>query len=149
MKTLLALIVVVFSTSNMLIAQNEIMLLKPNGKVVIGDTSKINTNGNYSLFVQQGILTERVKVALKNTSQWSDDAFKNTPSIEEMSASIENEKHLLEMPSASELVKSEGYEILDMDAKLLQQVEWLWQHVIELNKQNEVLRKEIESCSKK
>lgn len=127
-------------------AQNDVMLLKPNGRVVIGDTTKINTNGNYRLFVQEGILTERVKVALKNTSQWSDDAFEKTPEISEVEALINSEKHLKDMPSADELVKAEGYELMSMDAKLLRQIEWLWQHMIALSKKNEVLEKALEAC---
>ncbi|HMS70819.1 MAG TPA: hypothetical protein PKD18_21880 [Saprospiraceae bacterium] len=127
-------------------AQNDVMLLKPNGRVVIGDTTKINTNGNYRLFVQEGILTERVKVALKNTSQWSDDAFEKTPEISEVEALINSEKHLKDMPSADELVKAEGYELMSMDAKLLRQIEWLWQHMIALSKKNEALEKALEAC---
>ena len=127
-------------------SQNDVMLLKPNGRVVIGDTTKINTNGNYRLFVQEGILTERVKVALKNTSQWSDDAFEKTPEISEVEALINSEKHLKDMPSAAELVKAEGYELMSMDAKLLRQIEWLWQHMIALSKKNEALEKALEAC---
>ncbi|MFZ1787295.1 MAG: hypothetical protein WAT92_03250 [Saprospiraceae bacterium] len=127
-------------------SQNDVMLLKPNGRVVIGDTTKINTNGNYRLFVQEGILTERVKVALKNTSQWSDDAFEKTPEISEVEALINSEKHLKDMPSADELVKAEGYELMSMDAKLLRQIEWLWQHMIALSKKNEALEKALEAC---
>ena len=46
-------------------AQHKILLLKTSSKVVIGDTTIITTPGNYNLYVQNGILTERVKVALK------------------------------------------------------------------------------------
>ncbi len=129
-------------------AQNDVMLLKPNGRVVIGDTTKINTNGNYRLFVQEGILTERVKVALKNTSQWSDDAFDKTPELSEVEALINSDKHLKDMPSAEEMVKAEGYELMSMDAKLLRQIEWLWQHMIALSKKNEALEKALEACKK-
>jgi len=41
-------------------AQQEIMLLKTSGKVLIGDTTFITTLGNYNLYVQNGILTERM-----------------------------------------------------------------------------------------
>jgi len=46
-------------------AQHKILLLKTSSNVVIGDTTIITTPGNYNLYVQNGILTERVKVALK------------------------------------------------------------------------------------
>jgi hypothetical protein len=121
----------------------DILLLKTNGKVVIGDTSVISTPGSYNLYVQNGVLTERVKVALENTTQWSDHAFSLTPTLEMVKKSIQNNSHLYDMPSASELVK-EGYELQSMDAKILAQVEWLWQHTINLSEENKKLKQELE-----
>jgi len=120
----------------------EILMLKSSGKVVIGDTSQITTPGNYNLYVQNGILTERVKVSLKTTAEWSDDAFDKTPSITEVAESINKNSHLVDMPSADKLVK-EGYELKEMDAKLLQQIEWLWQHMIKMEAENQSLKEEI------
>jgi len=45
----------------------DVLLLKTSGKVVIGDTSLISTPGPYNLYVQNGILTEKVKVALRDS----------------------------------------------------------------------------------
>ncbi len=126
----------------------EIMLLKSTGKVVIGDTSQITTPGNYNLYVQHGILTEKVKVSLKNTADWSDDAFDKTPSILDVKKSIAANSHLPEMPSASELVKT-GYDVSAMDAKLLAQIEWLWQYTIKLQEDNEALKKRIAALEQK
>ena len=120
----------------------EILLLKSSGKVVIGDTSQIQTPGNYNLYVQNGILTERVKVALKTTAEWADDAFENTPGLPQVAESIELKKHLPGMPSALELVDS-GYELKEMDSRLLAQIEWLWQHVIRMDAENKELRKQL------
>jgi hypothetical protein len=125
----------------------EVMLLKTSGKVVIGDTTQISTPGNYNLYVQNGILTEKVKVSLKSTADWSDDAFNHTPSLAEVAQSIIDKSHLIDMPSADSVVK-EGYEVTDMDAKLLQQIEWLWQHVIEIKAENEELKKQIQALKK-
>ena len=124
-------------------AQQEILLLKTSGKVVIGDTAIISTPGNYNLYVQNGILTERVKVALKSEADWSDDAFDKTPTISEVKKSIANNQHLVDMPSANSLTQT-GYDIAKMDGKLLAQIEWLWQHTISLKEENELLTKEIE-----
>jgi trimeric autotransporter adhesin len=126
----------------------EIMLLKTTGKVVIGDTSQITTPGNYNLYVQHGILTEKVKVSLKNTADWSDDAFDKTPSIAEVKKAITDESHLLSMPSAADLVKT-GYDVTAMDAKLLAQIEWLWQYTIKLQEDNEALKKRITALEQK
>lgn len=139
-QVLLALVIMVcgLGTSH----AQEIMLLKTSGKVVVGDTSQISTPGNYNLYVQNGILTERVKVALKTTSEWSDDSFTKTPSLTDVNNSINQSSHLVNMPSAKQLVE-QGYELKAMDAKLLEQIEWLWQHTIKLQEQNKKLAQEI------
>lgn len=129
-------------------AAQDVLLLKTSGKVVIGDTTQITTPGSYNLYVQNGILTEKVKVSLRNSSEWADHAFANTPSIQQVENSISENSHLLEMPSADKLVQ-EGYELKAMDAKLLQQVEWLWQHTIQLQKENDKLRKRLEAIEQK
>lgn len=125
-------------------AQQEILLLKTSGKVVIGDTTIISTPGNYNLYVQNGILTERVKVALKSEADWSDDAFGKTPTIAEVKESIDINQHLVDMPSASSLTQT-GYDVTQMDGKLLAQIEWLWQHTIALKEENAFLKKELEA----
>ena len=126
----------------------DILLLKTSGKVVIGDTSLISTPGPYNLYVQNGILTEKVKVALRDASEWSDDAFLSTPSLQEVEKSIKQNQHLPHIPSAEDLV-SNGYELKSMDAKLLAQIEWLWQHTIRLDEENKLLKKELEIIKEK
>ena len=47
-----------------------------NGKIYIGETAVYpNVTGNYKLFVEGGILTEKVKVALRSTANWADYVF--------------------------------------------------------------------------
>ncbi len=137
------LLVIAFIIHSDTVSAQELLLLKTDGKVVIGDTSMISTPGEYNLYVQNGILTEKVKVALRDLSQWSDNAFSQTPPISVVENSILTKSHLPGIPSALSLVKS-GYELQEMDAKLLAQIEWLWQYTIKLNKENIILRKEIE-----
>ena len=133
---------ILFVSITFFINAQEILMLKSSGKVVIGDTSQISTPGNYNLYVQNGILTERVKVSLKSTADWAGDAFEKTPSLSDVSESINKNKHLIDMPSATDLVK-EGYELKSMDAKLLTQIEWLWQHMIKLEEENKVLKQKL------
>ncbi len=45
--------------------------------VIIG-SGVTKTPSDYNLFVSKGILTERVKVAIKNTSEWADYVFNDT-----------------------------------------------------------------------
>lgn len=143
---LLSLLFVAFAVTS--ISAQDIMLLKTSGKVVVGDTSMISTPGPYNLYVQNGILTEKVKVALRSASEWSDDAFANTPTLDEVQYSIKENQHLPSMPSANTLV-AEGYEVTDMDARLLAQIEWLWQHTIKIDAENQRLRSELDALKKK
>ena len=135
---------ILFVSITFFLNAQEILMLKSSGKVVIGDTAQISTPGNYNLYVQNGILTERVKVSLKSTADWADDAFEKTPSLSMVSESINNNQHLIDMPSAADLVK-DGYELKSMDAKLLTQIEWLWQHMIRLEEENKVLKEKLSS----
>ena len=89
---------ILFVSFTFFLNAQEIMMLKTSGKVVIGDTAQITTPGNYNLYVQNGILTERVKVSLRSTADWADDAFEKTPSIVAVSESIKNNQHLVDMP---------------------------------------------------
>ena len=121
------------------------MSLTDSGKLIIGSVA---TPGNYNLYVENGILTEEVKVALESTSDWSDDEFDNVPEIEKMEATIAEKSHLYGMPSAQELV-DKGYSVTDMDSKLLAQIEWLWMHVIEEKKENEKLKTQNEKLEER
>ena len=43
-------------------------------KIVIG--TSVNTPAGYRLYVQDGILTEKLKVAIKNSGDWADYVFR-------------------------------------------------------------------------
>lgn len=118
-------------------------LLNTNtGGVVIGPgVSK--TPAGYRLYVADGVLTEKVKVAVKSTNDWSDRVFEQgyqLRGLKEVEQFINREKHLPGVPSAEEVVK-EGVDIGKMQAKLLEKVEELTLYVIELKKQNDILTK--------
>jgi hypothetical protein len=82
--------------------------------------------------VETGILTEKIKVALKSSSNWSDYVFADNYSLSplhEVEKYIRQHKHLPGIPSANELVQS-GIDLGEMDAKLLQKIEELSLHMI-------------------
>lgn len=124
------------------VTAQDMLLLTSTGKVVIGDTAVIDTPDGYSLYVQNGILTEKVKVSLHDGSDWKDDAWDHTPSLSDVAQQIVDKRHLIGMPSADHLAQH-GYEVTDMDARLLEQIEWLWQHTIELSQQNAELQRRL------
>ena len=115
--------------------------LTVNGNVMIGDPATLNLPAGYKLYVETGILTEKVKVAVKNTANWSDYVFAKDyqlKKLEEVEKYIAANKHLPNVPSADEVVK-EGIDLGKMDAKLLEKIEELTLYIIELNKKVKVL----------
>lgn len=128
--------------------KNTVAKLTVNGKALIGDPAliNINTTGNYKLYVQDGILTEKVKVALVNTSDWSDYVFENNyklKPLQEVETFVKEKKHLPGVPSAEDLKEQGGFDVALMDAKLLEKIEELTLYVIELNKQNKQLNEKL------
>lgn len=118
---------------------NYFMYLADNGKVSIGlDPNEVTTyNGDYKLYVANGIMTEKVKVALKNTTDWADYVFKTNYDLmplAEVEDFISKNGHLPNVPSAEEVVES-GIDVAKMDAKLLEKIEELTLYIIELKKE--------------
>lgn len=116
-----------------------------NGSLLIGDPT-VSMPFGYKLYVQSGILTEKVKVALVNTGDWADYVFEKNyklNSLEEVKSFVEKNKHLPGVPSASELVAQGGIDLGKMDAKLMEKIEELTLYVIQLNEQNKALSKRV------
>jgi hypothetical protein len=94
----------------------------------LGATSVFpNTTGNYKLFVEGGILTEKVKVALRSSANWADYVFaadyKLMP-LKEVEKFVITNKHLPGIDSASELSKN-GLDIAEMQSKQMEKIEEL------------------------
>ena len=124
-------------------------IIYSGGNVVIGQTGT-NKPGSFKLYVEGGILTETVKVAIRNQASWADYVFDTSyqlNKIEEVDKFIKENQHLPNVPSAAE-VAEEGFEVAQMDATLLRQIEELWLHMIELKKENEGLKKSIDELKK-
>lgn len=123
---------------------NYYMFMTDSGKVSIGlDPNNADTyKGDYRLYVEGGIMTKKVKVAIPYSTEWADyvfeDEYKLMP-IEEVEAFIAENGHLPNVPSADEVVES-GIDIAKMDAKLLEKIEELSLYVIDLNKENQELK---------
>lgn len=150
------------SISDLEVMQNGKMTITGTGKVVIANHS-INgwgpgslpssvdySSNNYRLFVETGILTEKVRVAIATSTEWSDFVFakdyKLMP-LKQLEEYIEEENHLPEVPSAEEVVK-EGIDLGQMQAKLLQKVEELTLYVIQQQKEIETLKKQVSKTKK-
>ena len=131
------------------------VVIYKDGKMVIGTPTAwgydgTTTPGDYKLYVEKGILTEKVKVAIKTTASWSDYVFKKgyeLMPLNSLEKYVNTNFHLPEVPSAEQVVK-EGIDLGNMDSKLLAKVEELTLYIIELNKKIEQLQKEMTHLKK-
>ncbi|MBZ0099188.1 MAG: hypothetical protein K8F30_08895 [Taibaiella sp.] len=115
----------------------SIFHIRRDGTCVIGNVTV--PNNNYKLFVETGILTERIRVAVKNSGDWSDYVFAedyNLMPLDEVEKYITCNQHLPDVPSAETVVK-EGIDVAQMDARLLQKIEELTLYLIEQQKRIE------------
>jgi hypothetical protein len=129
---------------------NPTARLTVNGNVLIGDPASVSMPSGYKLYVESGILAEKVKVALKNTSDWSDYVFEKDyqlAKLEEVENYVLENKHLPNIPSAQEVVNG-GLDLAQMDSKLLGKVEELTLYIISLNKRIAELEKQNKDLSK-
>jgi len=69
------------------------------------------------------------------------------PGIDEVDSFIKANKHLPDIPSANEMQQN-GLDLGEMQIKILQKVEELTLYVIELKKENEEMKGEIENLKK-
>ena len=125
-----------------------IFSLHNSGKITIGSVA---TPGDYRLYVERGILTERLKVSLKSTTDWADYVFASDYKLKplsEVEAFLKKYKHLPNVPSADEVV-STGIDVAKMDAKLLEKIEELTLYIIDFNKRVETLEIELKKVKNK
>jgi hypothetical protein len=126
----------------------ERMRIAANGNITMGNVA---TPAGYKLYVETGILTERVKVAVKTSANWADYVFApdyQLKSISEVDAFIKTNKHLPGVPSAASMVKN-GLDVAAMDAKLLEKIEELTLYVIGLNEQMKKMEMKYAALKKK
>lgn len=113
-----------------------------NSKIYIGTTPTIPATGGYKLFVEGGILTEKVRIALESTANWADYVFakdyKLAP-LSEVEKYYTANKHLPNIPSSQELV-SNGMDLAEMQAKQMEKIEELTLYIVDQNKQIEELK---------
>ncbi|MEO6832008.1 MAG: hypothetical protein ABI169_07390 [Chitinophagaceae bacterium] len=123
--------------------QTTVLRWNDYGKVIIGSVP--STPGNYSLYVENGILTEHVRVSSKTGTEWADAVFDRSyklMTLHELQKYIECNHHLPDIPSAQE-VKANGIDLAEIDKKLLQKVEELTLYVIKQQKEIDMLKRRL------
>jgi hypothetical protein len=121
----------------------ERFTVKNNGNVGIG-----TTNPQSLLAVKGKITAQEVEVTMTG---WSDFVFQknyNLISLEDLEKYINENRHLPDVPSEQE-VKEKGLNLGQNDAVLLQKIEELTLYVIEQNKTQKELIKEIQTIKEK
>ncbi|WP_052732246.1 hypothetical protein [Hymenobacter terrenus] len=114
-----------------------------NGQVQIGDQAPSTQQTNYKLSVDGKLVAKSLYVLAPG--YWADFVFEPTHKfmpLPELEMYLQRNKHLPTMPSASE-VQAKGYDVTEMNAKLLQSVEELTLQVIELNKELQKLKAQV------
>lgn len=122
-----------------------------NGKIYMGSTAVYpNATGNYRLFVEGGILTEKVKVALRSSANWADYVFANDYKLmplSEVEAFVKTNKHLPGIDSAEQLAK-DGIDVAEMQSKQMEKIEELTLYIIDQDKKIAEQAKALEKTSK-
>ncbi|HMT77540.1 MAG TPA: hypothetical protein PKA44_07485 [Saprospiraceae bacterium] len=130
-------------TSNYQFFINSIQKLVINeDRIVVGtewNRINLNVNGN--------INTREVMVSLKDWDTYPDYVFQSEyqlRSLSELETFIMQNKHLPDVPTAAE-VKDSGINIGEMNVVLLKKIEELTLYLIELKKENEIIKKSLNS----
>lgn len=133
---------VIFKANN-----NEVMRMGRNGKVGIGTSTNDIPNG-YTLSVNGGILCEEVKVIADVPPDYVFENEYSLMDLKELENYLATNKHLPEVPSASESLKN-GYNIVQMQELLLKKIEELTLYIIQIKNENEQLKEKMNALEKK
>ena len=113
-------------------------------RVLIGNTQPINAYNTCALGVDGDIVAKRCVVQIAN---WADDVFDASyqpMKLTDLSSYITANHHLPGVPTTQQ-VKADGSDVGEMNAILLRKVEELTLYVLQLQKDNETLKKSIKS----
>ncbi|WP_281232410.1 hypothetical protein [Flavobacterium gelatinilyticum] len=120
---------------------NKLLIMGNNvGIGIANPTNKLDVNGI--------IHSKEVKVDMNG---WSDFVFKkeyNLPTLEEVEKHINEKGHLKDIPSEEEVLKN-GISLGEMNTKLLQKIEEMTLYMIEMKKENELLKTNQKVLEKK
>ena len=123
------------------------ILMVPNeaGAVGIGITSANFLPDGYLFAVDGKIISEEIRVEM--SGDWPDYVFEpdyKLTSLEDLESQIEEKGHLPGIPSAKK-VEREGFELGDMQKRMMEKIEELTLYMIEANKQIKSLEEKVKS----
>ncbi len=119
------------------------MIITNDGKVGIGTTNP----GAYNLAVDGSIRAKSLRI----DTGWADFVFEpqyQLPALVDVADFISRNGHLPGIPSATE-VEKDGISVGEISSKLLQKIEELTLYVIDLKKENDTLKTELDNIQKR
>jgi hypothetical protein len=105
--------------------------------------------GSFKLAVEGKIAARGVKVTNISFADYVFDSTYQLRPLFSVEKFINQYKHLPGIPSAKEVEKEGGFEVGEMNVKLLEKIEELTLYVIELKKENEQMKKAIKEIREK
>jgi len=120
-----------FRINNQMNSGGEHMVLHQNGNIGIGT----NDTKGYKLAVKGHVIAE--KVVIRKNENWPDYVFDSSyelPKLSDIESYVKKNKHLPEIPSASE-IEENGQDLGEMNKLLLKKVEELTLFIIQQDKQ--------------
>lgn len=127
---------------------NVIFCGAEQGGVGIGVTSGASIPAGYLLAVDGKVLSEEVRVEL--SGDWPDYVFENdynlTP-LDKLRNYITANKHLPNIPAAAEVAKN-GFELGDMQRRMVEKIEELTLYVLQLESEMKEMKKKMEDGKK-
>ena len=128
---------------------NVLMCASEQGGVGIGLTAGSSLATGYIFSVDGKIIAEEMRI--QNSANWPDYVFENKYALmplEDLKESIETNKHLPNIPSATE-IENDGLLVGDMQKKMMEKIEELTLYILNLNDANKKLQEEVDMLKAK
>ena len=120
--------------------------LTVNGKITCHDEIEVTKLTSDNMNVNQ-LKAKDIRVDLNNAADYVFEDNYNLKSLKEVESYVKENKHLPGIPSAAEISQN-GMSVSEMSNLLLEKVEELTLHLIQLEKENEALKAKVESLEK-
>ena len=120
------------------------IVVRPDGKMVLGSPTGSAPVSNHLLAVKGRIAATEFTVT--NVAAWPDYVFADDyklKSLSETEAFIKVNKHLPNMPAAA-TVEKEGYDIGDMQKRMMEKIEELTLYLIDAKKEINTLKQQVQ-----
>jgi len=124
-------------------------IINQDGQCGIGGVIPPHNDLSYKLFVNGGIAARDVKVTAGTFPDFVFSENYKLSTIYELDNFIKLNKHLPYLPCADDVIKNQGYELGDMQLKLIRTVEEQSLYIINLQKQIDELKEQINASEKK